>query len=106
VASDVCPRFFDQGTDDSLRRVMARAGYGEILIERLRSKLPFPNDSSALGAAFEAGPVAMAYGRFSQRTKQQVHLEYLRSIERYRNGAGYEIPGEFVLAKGWKEKVG
>jgi hypothetical protein len=29
-----------------------------------------------------------------------VHAEYLRSIESYRDGAGYRIPGEFVAAVG------
>ena len=47
---------------------------------------------------FRAGPVALAYARFDERTRQAVHAEYLDSIAAYRVGDGYRLPGEFVVA--------
>ena len=42
---------------------------------------------------------ASAYSRFDDQTREAAHTEYLASIAGYRNGNGYEIPGEFVV--GW-----
>ena len=53
-------------------------------------------------AAFAGGPVAMAYQRFDEQTKKEAQQEYLESIDSYRNGKGYEIPGEYVVGKGIK----
>lgn len=44
----------------------------------------------------------MAYSRFDERTRKEAHTEYLASIEPYRVGQGYEIPGEFVVGRGVK----
>ena len=44
--------------------------------------------------------MALAYNRFDDATKQAVHSEYLDSIAAYRDGEGYEIPGEFVVVAG------
>jgi len=46
------------------------------------------------------GPVALAYARFDIATQEAVCAEYLTSIEAFRAGAGYEIPGEFVITSG------
>ena len=51
---------------------------------------------------FVGGPVAMAYSRFDEKTKTEAHKEYHESIEPYRVGEGYEIPGEFVVGSGKK----
>jgi hypothetical protein len=53
-----------------------------------------------VGAAFEGGPVALAYSRFDAATRAEAQAEYLASIAPYRRGAGYAIPGEFVIACG------
>jgi hypothetical protein len=34
--------------------------------------------------------------------RREAHTEYLASIQRYARGAGYAIPGEFVIASGRK----
>jgi hypothetical protein len=34
--------------------------------------------------------------------KAEVHKEYLDSLSRYRQGQGYSVPGEFVIAAGTK----
>jgi len=97
VASEVCPMFFHLGTGDVLARAFADAGCVDIHAERLRVKLAYGSDHHALGAAFRGGPVALAYNRFNDETKQAVHAAYLDSIAGYRVGAGYEIPGEFMV---------
>lgn len=54
-------------------------------------------------AAFDGGAVALAYQKFDEQTKEDVHNEYLASIEPYRKNESYQIPGEFVVVKGMKE---
>lgn len=44
----------------------------------------------------------MAYSRFDVKTKEEAHAEYRDSIEPYRRGRAYFIPGEFVVAFGRK----
>jgi ubiquinone/menaquinone biosynthesis C-methylase UbiE len=98
VASEVCPLFFQLGTRDMLARAFQAAGFIDVRSERLRTTLYYATAEDALGAVFRGGPVALAYSRFDERTKQEVHAEYLASIAGYRDEAGYHIPGEFVVA--------
>ncbi len=102
VASEVCPMFFHLGTQDMLARCFAEAGFVDIRFQRLEVTLAYASDDDALGAAFRGGPVALAYSRFDEATKEAVHTEYLRSIAAYRSGEEYRIPGEFVVAKGFE----
>jgi len=100
VASEVCPMFFHLGTQDMLARCFAEADFTDIRYERLEVELIYACDDDALVAAFRGGPVALAYSRFDNATKQAVHTEYLRSIGAFRVGEEYRIPGEFVVATG------
>lgn len=102
VASEVCPLFFQLGTKDSLARCFEQAGFVDVRLERLVVELAYASDDEALTAAFRGGPVALAYSRFDEPTRKAVHVEYLRSIERFKIGTGYRIPGEFVAAVGNK----
>ena len=98
VASEVCPLFFQLGTADQLARACAEAGFREVVSERISSVLHYASGAEACGAAFEGGPVALAYSRFDAPTRAAAHAEYLASIEPWRSGDRYAIPGEFVLA--------
>jgi ubiquinone/menaquinone biosynthesis C-methylase UbiE len=102
VNSDVCPLFFQQGTGNTLKHSFEQAGFNGIEIERLSVTLHYESSDVAVMAAFAGGPVAMAYQRFDEQTKEEAHQEYLESIAPYRNGTGYEIPGEYVVGKGVK----
>ncbi len=102
VESEVCPLFFQLGTGDRLLWEMEAAGFGDIRVERINTVLKYSTDEAALEAAFAGGPVALAYARFDDRTRDEAHAEYLESIAPYRNGNGYSIPGEFVIAAGRK----
>ncbi len=102
VSSDVCPLFFQLGTRDSLARAFAEAGFVDVRHERIQVGLRYATPEDALTAAFKGGPVALAYSRFDERTRAVVHAEYLQSIEEHRDGSGYCIPGEFVVAAGSK----
>jgi ubiquinone/menaquinone biosynthesis C-methylase UbiE len=102
VASDVCPLFFQLGTKDALARCFEQSGFTDVRIERVEVELAYASAEAALHAAFRGGPVALAYSRFDASTRLAVHTEYLDSIERYRDGAAYTIPGEFVCAVGSK----
>ena len=102
VATDVCPMFFQQGTGNTLEMSMKKAGFRNINSVRFRHKLVFKNDEHALMAAFAGGPVALAYRKFDRQTKESAHSEYLNSIKNFRKNGGFEIPGEFVVARGVK----
>lgn len=102
VATDVCPMFFQQGTGNTLEKSMETAGFHNIEMVRFHENLTFSNEEHALLAAFAGGPVALAYQKFDQETKVSAHREYLDSISEYKKGEGFEIPGEFVVACGFK----
>ena len=46
--------------------------------------------------------MALAYSRFTEAMKAEAYAEYLASIEPYRSGDGYAVPGEFVVVAGTK----
>lgn len=102
VKSDVCPLFFQLGTGGTLQKAFEKAGFTNIDSERFDMTLHFDSDEQAIIAAFLGGAVALAYRKFDEQTKQEAHAEYLESIEPYRNGSGYDIPGEFVIVFGKK----
>jgi ubiquinone/menaquinone biosynthesis C-methylase UbiE len=97
VASDVCPMFFHLGTENVLARTFEAAGLADVRTERIRTTLHYATAEDALGAVFRGGPVALAYSRFDEATRQAVHAEYLASIAAFRAGGGYQVPGEFVV---------
>jgi ubiquinone/menaquinone biosynthesis C-methylase UbiE len=103
VQSEVCPMFFQLGTGDLLRQSLAGAGFADIVVERLSTTLAYQSKEDACGAAFEGGPVALAYSRFDAPTRDEAQAEYLASIERFRTGEGYAIPGEFVVARATRD---
>jgi ubiquinone/menaquinone biosynthesis C-methylase UbiE len=105
VASEVCPMFFQLGTQDSLAHCFAQARFGDVRSERLEVELAYGSDDEVLHAAFRGGPVALAYGRFDGPTREAVHAEYLHSIASFRDDAGYRIPGEFVAAAGVRPRA-
>lgn len=105
VNSEVCPLFFQLGTGDSLAAGFREAGFEEVVTERISVPLPYDSDDDAVGAAFDGGPVAMAWSRFDEATRAECRREYLESIAPFRRGGGYEIPGEFVVVRGSKRPV-
>lgn len=102
VQSDVCPLFFQLGTRPILRQAFEDTGFAEVTTERFKAVLHFDTEEEACGAAFLGGAVALAYRKFDDYVKEEVHAEYLASIEAYRSRQGYEVPGEFVIAMGYK----
>ena len=102
VASDVCPLFFQLGSADNLRQALERSRFGDIEVVRVSSPLVYESAADACGAAFAGGPVALAYSRFNPATRAEAEAEYLASIEPWREGGIYRIPGEFVVARAFK----
>jgi ubiquinone/menaquinone biosynthesis C-methylase UbiE len=99
VQSDVCPMFFQLGTGDALADGFTRAGFTRVRTHRITTVLHYDDGESAADAAFVGGPVAMAYSRFDEAARASARADYLVSIERYRDGTQYRIPGEFVIAR-------
>jgi len=100
VESEVCPLFFQLGTGDSLAMTFTAAGFADVRTERLNTVLRYDSADDALGAAFAGGPVALAYSRFDDKTREAAHADYLASIEPFRKENAYDIPGEFVVTAG------
>ena len=100
VASEVCPLFFQLGGGDALRVGMEASGFTDVTVERLSTTLHYASADAACGAAFAGGPVALAYARFDEAVRGEAHAEYLASIAPFKSGAGYAVPGEFVVARG------
>lgn len=100
VESEVCPLFFQLGMDGALAGAMQSAGFEDVAVRRISTTLYYPSADAALEAAFAAGPVALAYGRFAPEVRASAHAEYLDSIAPWRDGEAYALPGEFVAAVG------
>jgi ubiquinone/menaquinone biosynthesis C-methylase UbiE len=103
VQSDVCPLFFQLGAHDNQSTAFTRAGFSRVRSERIQTLLQYDSPRDAIGAAFAGGPVALAYARIDEKMREEAHAEYLASIEPYRSGAGYRIPGEFVVTAGCRD---
>ena len=102
VQTDVCPLFFQLGTGNTLQEEFGAAGFTQVRATRLSTTLHYDSPEAACGAAFEGGPVALAYSRFDDPTRMETRAEYLTSIVPYRTGNAYAIPGEFVVVRGDK----
>jgi ubiquinone/menaquinone biosynthesis C-methylase UbiE len=102
VSSEVCPMFFNLGTNDMLKRSMLAAGFSKIHAEPINTLLYYDSAEHACDAAFAGGAVALPYFKFSDGVKNEVHAEYLASIDPYKKSNGYFVPGEFVIAIGFK----
>jgi ubiquinone/menaquinone biosynthesis C-methylase UbiE len=100
VKSEVCPLFFALGSGDRLRALFQEAGFEDVVHDRFDTELRYANDDEACDAAFVGGPVALAWSRFDEQARREARAEYLASIQRYRDGEGYRVQGEFVVAAG------
>ena len=83
-------------------RPSCKQGFTDVVTDRIEARLRYESPEEACEATFVGGPVALAYDRFTEGTKSEVHGEYLTSIESFRDGAGYSIPGEFVIVAATK----
>lgn len=97
VSSDVCPMFFALGGPSVLAQLFTRAGFVDVDEVRISTELVYHDEDAAIGAAFLGGPVALAHARFDDATRESAYDEYLASIEPFRDGAGFRVPGEFVV---------
>ena len=100
VTSEVCPLFFQLGTGPSLQLAFEAAGFSRVASDRISTTLHYASADEAAEAAFAGGPVAMAYARFDEATRASARADYIASIEAYRHGNAYAIPGEFVVTRG------
>jgi ubiquinone/menaquinone biosynthesis C-methylase UbiE len=97
VSSEVCPMFFQLGTGNRLELYMTKAGLRDIDSKRINTTLDYQSGDEACDAAFEGGPVALAYFKFADHIKKEARDEYIHSISSYRTHSSYSVPGEFVV---------
>ena len=100
VRSEVCPMFFRLGGGETLAGALRGAGLGGVRTARIRTMLHYADADAACAAAFIAGPVTLAYARFDAAIRSAVRDDYLASIEPWREGSSYSLPGEFVVGSG------
>ena len=103
VNTDVCPMFFNLGESEVLKYPFENAGFKNISLIKIETKLTYSSVEEACQASFLGGPVAMAYSRFDESTRNEAKMEYIKSILPFKTENGYEIPGEFVICSGVKE---
>lgn len=97
VVSDVCPLFFRLGGGEALAGLATSAGLVAAASLRIASTLRYADEAEACDAAFAGGPAALAWSRFDDRVRDRVRRNYVDSIASWRHGAGFRIPGEFVV---------
>ena len=97
VASEVCPLFFGLGCGDALARLCSEVGMPPLAQRRLPALLAYASGDEACRAAFEGGPVALAWSRFNEDSRQRVRARYLDGISAWRQDAAYRVPAEFVI---------
>ncbi len=102
VNTDVCPMFFNLGESEVLKYPFENAGFKNISLLKIETKLTYASAEEACQASFLGGPVAMAYSRFDESTRNEAKIEYIKSMEPFKTENGYEIPGEFVICSGVK----
>ncbi len=102
VSSEVCPMFFNLGNDHVLERNFELGGFSNCTIKSIQSFLDYDTAEAACAAAFEGGPVALAYFKFPEHIQKEACKEYLDSIEKYKTEKGYSVPGEFIIGLGIK----
>ena len=100
VVSEVCPLFFRLGQGDTLASAFSAAKLHNIELRRIATTLAYADADEACNAAFAGGPVALAWSRFDGTVRRRVRARYLEAIEPWRDGQGYRLPGEFVVAAG------
>lgn len=100
VDSEVCPMFFRLGGGNALANALRGAGLQNVVTTRMATHAHYADADAACDAAFIAGPVALAYSRFDAAIRSTVRADYLASIAPWREGAGYSLPGEFVIGSG------
>ena len=100
VRSEVCPMFFRVGTGTTLEVALREAGLVDLQLSHPPTTLHYIDADAACDAAFLSGPVALAYSRFDEATRLSVRAEYLASIEPWRYGEQFDIPGTFVIGYG------
>lgn len=103
VNTDVCPMFFNLGESEVLKYPFENAGFKDISLIKIETKLIYSSAEEACEALFLGGPVAMAYARFDEDTRNEAKTEYIKSIKHFKTENGYEIPGEFVICSGIKD---
>jgi len=100
VRSEVCPMFFRVGTGHALEDALRAAELVDVQLSHLPTTIHYADADAACDAAFLSGPVALAYSRFDESTRLSVRADYLASIEPWREGEQFEIPGAFVIGSG------
>ncbi|RYY99017.1 MAG: methyltransferase domain-containing protein [Comamonadaceae bacterium] len=97
VASEVCPYFFGLGQPGALARACTDAQLHAVSQRRIDTALVYSSADDACEAAFAGGPVALAWSRFDEAVRARVRTGYVASLAPWRHGAGYRVPGEFVV---------
>ena len=97
VKSEVCPLFFQLGQSNTLSQLCRKLGWGAVHEQRITTTLDHAGAQEACDAAFVGGPVALAWSRFNDATKERVRAKYLDSIDPWRSGLSFHVPAEFVV---------
>ena len=80
------------------------AHFAKVEAHRISVTTDYASEHDALRAMLDSGAVALAAKRFDVTTRKHVEDRFLQSIAGFRrDDGGYAIPGELVVAVGWKQ---
>jgi SAM-dependent methyltransferase len=97
VRSEVCPLFFALGHRDALATRCASAGLCVTAQHRRSDTIVYADGNAACDAALVGGPVALAWSRFDEVTRERVRTRYREAIAPFARGSSYHLPAEFVI---------
>ena len=83
-----------------MSEAMTQSKFHQVEERRITGLMHFADRESLLRAVIDGGAVALAAKRFTPETRARVDDAFTASVEAFRMGSGYEIPGEFVVATG------
>ena len=79
---------------------MTQSKFHQVEERRITGLMHFADRENLLRAVIDGGAVALAAKRFTPEVRARVDDAFTASVEAFRMGSGYEIPGEFVVATG------
>lgn len=94
------------GQRDTLCHALGGAGLQQVRTERIGTAIHYDDASTACDAAFEGGPVALAYAQFDGATREAVRAEYIKTLRPSAHLCDFNLPGELVLGSGRKASPG
>ena len=100
------PGLFALGTPELLTHALQAAGFRDIAVEAIPLRYQYPSAAAFMDARKEtAEPLLTIIERLSPADRERVWAEIAAALQRFEGPAGFDAPGELLLAGSTKERV-